>query len=141
MVFELTYRVGEGHQNNSKDEDEPPASMLEVWEMTQQQNDQVKGQTVDQISEAPVNGPPLWKPVNLLDEILIKMILVEWEAEPAEEDEADDQVESPTFQPQLVPGDVDDDDDETEEKECNDAAPDGQKDNVNSLQLIGNGRI
>jgi hypothetical protein len=43
--------------------------------MTQEQNDQVKRQTVDQISETPEYRSALREPVNLLHKVLVDVIL------------------------------------------------------------------
>ena len=73
--FLLTNGISQRDKHDCQDDAEPPTPVLEVREVAEQQDDQVEGQPVHQVPETPVDWPPLWKPVDLLHEELVDVVL------------------------------------------------------------------
>ena len=95
---------------------------------------------MQQIAATPEYGSPLGEPVDLVDKVLVDMVLVEAEAEPAEDDEGDEAVEAPVLESRAA-SDVDEDEDVGDEKEEDDGTPGDEEDEVQGLELVLLGRV
>ncbi len=105
--------------------------MLKVWQVRKQQQAQKQAESMEQITETPIDGHSLRHPADPMS-ALIHMIDVQPHGQPEEDAEWDDAVESPVLDPGAATH-VDKDEHVGDEKEEDDEAAETQQDVVQRL--------